>query len=127
MNELLKKRIEEAADTEMSQYYNDDEYPCGIKDIQSDFKEAFKKGAEYALSYQWISVDEAYPDDDEICLFIDNHGKMQLLTMNDVRKQHEIWEAMFMGIPRDLFEESICRLDKIIAWLPIPKFETKTE
>lgn len=65
MNKILKKRIEEAADTEMSQYYNDDEYPCGIKDIQSDFKEAFKIGAEYALSHQWISIDEALPEYEE--------------------------------------------------------------
>lgn len=125
MNDILKKRIEEAADTEMSKYYNDDEYPCGIKDIQSDFNEAFKIGAEYAISHQWIRIDEALLDDNEICLFIDNHGKMQLLTMDDIRKQHEIWDAMFLGISRDSLEESICRLDKIIAWLPIPKFETK--
>lgn len=114
MNEILKKRIEEAANDR----YTDNTFAY----------KGFIDGAEYALSNQWIRMDEAYPDDNEICLFIDNHGKMQLLTMNDIRKQHEIWAAMFMGVSRDLLEESICFLDKIIAWLPIPKSEpNKTE
>ena len=123
MNEILKKRIEEAAINGSKHYDpNISKYSQGK---QVGYIRGFKEGAEYAISHQWIRMDEAYPDDDEICLFIDNHGKMQLLTMADVRKQHEIWNAMFMGVSRDLLEESICYLDKIIAWLPIPKFETK--
>ena len=123
MNEILKKRIEEAAINGSKHYDpNISKYSQGK---QVGYIRGFNEGAEYALSRQWIRMDEAYPDDDEICLFIDNHGKMQLLTMDDIRKQHEIWDAMFMGVSRDLLEESICYLDNIIAWLPIPKFETK--
>ena len=119
MNEILKKRIEEAARGYASNQ-------TGLDYIgESSCEKVFIDGARFSLSNQWIRMDEAYPDDDEICLFIDNHGKMQLLTMDDIRKQHEIWDAMFMGVSRDLLEESICYLDKIIAWLPIPKFETK--
>ena len=123
MNEILKKRIEEAAINGSKHYDpNISKYSQGK---QVGYIRGFKEGAEYALSHQWIRMDESYPNDDEICLFIDNHGKMQLLTMDDIRKQYEIWDAMFMGVSRDLLEESICRLDKIIAWLPIPKFEPK--
>ena len=119
MNEILKKRIEEGMVD-----YADNLYPKYFPQ-HSIARAAFHAGAEYALSRQWIRMGESYPNDDEICLFIDNHGKMQLLTMYDIRKQHEIWDAMFMGVSRDSLEESICHLDKIIAWLPIPKFETK--
>lgn len=114
MNEILKKIVKSVPYKKV--------LPIDVNDA---YKEGFKDGAEYALSNQWIRMDESYPNDDEICLFIDNHGKMQLLTMDDIRKQHEIWDAMFMGVSRDLLEDSICYLDKIIAWLPIPKFETK--
>ena len=121
MNEILKKRIEEAAVEHAESIPQSDER-------KEYSREDFIAGALFALSHQWIRMNESYPDDDEICLFIDNHGKMQLLTMDDVRKQHEMWKAMIMGAPRYLFEESICLLDKIIAWMPIPKFEPdKTE
>ena len=123
MNEILKKRIEEAAvEHQSKQPYCDDRK---VRGMFVGYRKGFIEGAEYVLSHQWIRMDESYPNDDEICLFIDNHGKMQLLTMDDIRKQHEIWDAMFMGVSRDLLEESICYLDKIIAWLPIPKFEPK--
>lgn len=127
MNEILKKRIEEEADAEMSQYYNDDEYPCGIKDIQSDFKEAFKIGAEYALSHQWISVEDALPKEDEFVLFVDKNGSMQVQTLKNIRIQSELWEAKFMGVPSDWVDDKISIFDKIVAWLPIPKSETKKE
>ena len=119
MNEILKKRIEEACISGSKQYSDTSKYS------KVGYLRGFNEGAEYALSNQWIRMDESYPNDDEICLFIDNHGKMQFLTMADIRKQHEIWDAMFMGVSRDLLEESICYLDKIVAWLPIPKFEPK--
>ena len=123
MNEILKKRIEEAADKHSFKYLSQDR----IEELElgCHYEAGFMEGAQYALSHQWIRMDESYPNDNEICLFIDNHGKMQLLTMDDIRKQHEIWDAMFMGVSRDSLEESFCYLDKIIAWLPIPKFEPK--
>ena len=118
MNEILKKRIEDFASE-----YAESMYKNSTDGERRAAKHDVIKGAEYILSRQWIRMDEAYPDDDEICLFIDNHGKMQFLIMADIRKQHEIWDAMLMGVSRDSLEESICRLDKIIAWMPIPKFE----
>lgn len=115
MNEILKKRIEDkAAD------YADNLYPEYFPQHRTA-EVAFEAGAEFALSHQWISVDEALPDDNEIALFIDQHGSMQLLTMNDIRGQNKILDAMLMCVPRGLLEESIVCLDKIVAWMPIPK------
>lgn len=121
MDEILRKRIEDFASEYAERMY---------KNSTDGEKRAAKhdviKGAEFILCRQWISVDEALPDDNEITLFIDQHGSMQLLTMSDIRKQNEIWDKILMGTPIDLFEESIVRLDKIVAWLPISKFETKS-
>lgn len=117
MNEILKKRIKEACR---------EHYEFRRTHPHDDVKNfAFVEGAAFALSHQWINVEEALPEDDETALFIDKNGSMQLLTMNDIRKQHKIWDAMFMGVSRDLLEERICYMDEIIAWMPIPKFETK--
>lgn len=119
MDEILRKRIEQAA-IDGSKHYNPNisKYSQGK---QVGYMRGFEAGAEFALSHQWISVDEALPDDNEIALFIDQHGSMQLLTMSDIRKQNKIRDAMLMGVSRDLLEESIVRLDKIVAWMPIPK------
>lgn len=111
MNEILKKRIEEAANDR----YTDNTFAY----------KGFIDGAEYALFHQWISVDEALPDDNEVALFIDQYGSMQLLTMNDIRGQNKILDAMLMCVPRGLLEESIVCLDKIVAWMPIPKLNLK--
>lgn len=116
MNEIQKKRIEEYADTEMSQYYNDDEYPCGIKDIQSDFKEAFQRGAEYALSHQFISVKEALPEYDEAVIVATGHPFYSFCHRSNkpnVQTDEDGW-CNYTGM-------------KILAWMPIPKFETKKE
>ena len=116
MNDILKKRIEEEADAEMSQYYNDDEYPCGIKDIQSDFKEAFKKGAEYALSHQWIIVDEALPKED---------SSVFMNVYVEVNTGHGIGYCVL--IAKYAFGKFSCETKnvKVIGWMPIPKFDDK--
>lgn len=49
MDEILKKRIEEAANNR----YTDNTFAY----------KGFINGAEYALSHQWIRVEEALPDD----------------------------------------------------------------
>ena len=138
MDEILRKRIEQAAvesrrasaetlTTFGLQSSIDDVVELTGMELSYDevAKSAFEKGAEYALSHQWISIDEALPDDSEIALFIDQYGSMQLLTMNDIRGQNKILDAMLMGVPRGLLEESIVCLDKIVAWMPIPKLNLK--
>ena len=75
MNEILKKRIEEAA-VESRRASAETLTTCGLQSSIDDVVEltgmelsydevaesAFEKGAEYALSHQWISVDEALSD-----------------------------------------------------------------
>ena len=51
---MTREQIEKAANIEMLSYYSDEEYPCGIKDIQSDFIEAFSKGAQFRISSVWL-------------------------------------------------------------------------
>ena len=54
MNEILKKRIKNVPYKKV--------LPIDVNDA---YKEGFKNGAEYALSHQWISVDEALPEANE--------------------------------------------------------------
>lgn len=55
---MTREQIEKAARMEMSSYYADEEYPCDIKDIQSDFIEAFSKGAAWRINSVWHDKSE---------------------------------------------------------------------
>ena len=88
MNEILKKRIEEAANDR----YTDNTFAY----------KGFIDGAEYALSHQWISVEEAMPEANENVL------------------------ALIDGVPVVAKGYHVrARLRDITQWMPIPKFETK--
>lgn len=85
MNEILKKRIEEAANDR----YTDNTFAY----------KGFIDGAEYALSHQWISVDEAFPEANENVL------------------------ALIGGVPVVAKGYHVrARLRDISHWIPIPKF-----
>ena len=58
MNEILKKRIEEEAVEHAESIPQSDER-------KEYSREDFIAGAEYALSHQWISVEEALPEANE--------------------------------------------------------------
>lgn len=120
MDEILRKRIDDFASE-----YAERAYKNSTDGEKRASKHDVIKGAEFILCRQWISIDEALPDDNEIALFIDQYGSMQLLTMADIRKQDKILDAMLMGVPRGLLEESIVCLDKIVAWMPIPELNLK--
>lgn len=78
MNEILKKKIEEAA-VESRRASAETLTTFGLQSSIDDVVEltgmelsynevaesAFEKGAEYALSHQWISVDEVLPEYEE--------------------------------------------------------------
>ena len=91
MNEILKKRIEEAANDR----YTDNTFAY----------KGFIDGACYALSHQWISVEEALPEANENVL------------------------ALIGGVPVVAKGYHVrARLRDITHWMPIPKFEpNKTE
>ena len=97
MNEILKKRIEEAA-REGSKHYdpNVSKYSQGK---QVGYIRGFKEGAEYALSHQWISVEDALPEANENVLAL-------IGSVPVVAKGHHVR----------------ARLRDITHWMPIPKF-----
>ena len=99
MNEILKKRIEEAAEKYAANQTGLDyigEVAC---------EKGFIEGAEYALSHQWISVEEALPEANEHVL------------------------TLIGGVPAVAKGYHVrARLRDITHWMPIPKFEpVKTE
>ena len=59
MNEILKKRIEESCISVSKQYSDTSKYS------KVGYLRGFNEGAEYTLSHQWISVEEALPEYDE--------------------------------------------------------------
>lgn len=93
MNEILKKRIEEAAVEHAESIPQSDER-------KEYSREDFIAGAEYALSRQWISVDEALPEANEQVL------------------------VLIGGVPVVAKGYHVrARLRDISHWMPIPKFE----
>lgn len=103
MNEILKKRIQEAA-REGSKHYdpNVSKYSQGK---QVGYLRGFNDGAEYALSHQFISIEEAFPEANEHVL------------------------TLIGGVPVVAKGYHVrARLRDITHWMPIPKFEpNKTE
>lgn len=58
MNEILKKRIEEEANDYAYKKWAGGGFECASND-------SFTAGADFALSHQWISVEEALPEYEE--------------------------------------------------------------
>ena len=98
MNEILKQRIEEEAVEHAESIPQSDER-------KEYSREDFIAGAEYALSHQWISVEEALPEANENVL------------------------APIGGVPVIARGYHVrARIRGISHWMPIPKFEpNKTE
>ena len=101
MNEILKKRIEEAAINGSKHYDpNISKYSQGK---QVGYIRGFKEGAEYALSHQWISVEEALPKCNELVIARNLDGEIFPYYSNQIdsetdNKWHEI--VMWMYIPK---------------------------
>lgn len=93
MNEILKKRIEEAAVEHAESIPQSDER-------KEYSREDFIEGAEYAISHQFISVEEAFPEANEHVL------------------------ALIGGVPVIARGYHVrARIRDISHWMPIPKFE----
>ena len=107
MNDILKKRIEEAAVEHAESIPQSDER-------KEYSREDFIAGAEYALSNQWISVKEALPEYDEAVIVATGHPFYSFCHRSNkpnVQTDKDGW-CNYTGM-------------KILAWLPIPKFETR--
>ena len=121
MNEILKKRIEEAADKHSFKYLSQDR----IEELElgCHYEAGFIAGAEYALSHQWISVDEALPE-------------LMERVLVAYRLMDRISICIMKRIPHDSTNPNnskwhwslVNHKEDVIAWMPIPKFEpNKTE
>ena len=108
MNEILKKRIEEAA----KEYTSNQ---TGLDYIgETACERGFIDGAEYAFSHQWISVEEYLPEYDESVIVAFGDDDYALLHRSNNS-----------NVLTD--KNGFCNYGykEVIAWLPIPKFETK--
>ena len=107
MNEILKKRIEEAAGKSSFKYLSQD----GIEelDLECHYEGGFMEGAEYALSHQWISVEDALPECSVMVIVKDKYGNYDTAYLS----KKGYWIA-------DDGKEII-----VSFWMPIPKFEPK--
>ena len=118
MNEILKKRIEEAAGKRSFKYLSQNR----IEELElgCHYEAGFIDGAEYALSHQWISVDEALPELMERVLVA--HRLMNRISI-----------CIMKRIPHDTADPNngkwhwslVNHKEDVCAWMPIPKFETK--
>lgn len=105
MNEILKKRIEEAA----CDYCDKKQY---IEIVLN--KNAFITSAEYILSHQWINVEEALPE----------YGEPVIVAYGD----EEYGLCHRSGNPDVLTDKNgFCNYGykEVLGWMPIPEFETK--
>lgn len=102
MNEILKKRIEEAADKHSFKYLSQDR----IEELElgCHYEAGFIAGAEYALSHQWISVKDRMP---EYCKVVFVLHSSKVIEVSAYHADNN-WSN---------FD------DDIIAWMPIPPFE----
>ena len=73
------------------------------------------KGAEYAVSHQWISVEEALPEPEkEVVLF--NKNSIRHYEIGWLRKEKEYSKSKW-AITNGFVED-----DDITHWMPIPKY-----
>ena len=106
MNEILKKRIEEACISGSKQYSDTSKYS------KVGYLRGFNEGAEYALSHQWISVEDALPECSVMVLVKDKYGNYDIAYLS----KKGYW------ISNDGKEIVVS------FWMPIPKFNPdKTE
>ena len=118
MNEILKKIVKSVPYKKV--------LPIDVNDA---YKEGFMEGAQYALSHQWIRMDESLPDRgkyDWVLIQIQmDDGFMCVPNVGEIRSDGYWHCAEYDEIYKngESFEKEMgC---KVIAWMPIPKFETK--
>ena len=107
MNEILKKRIEKVPYKKIHPYN---------MEVNDAYNKGFEDGANFALSHQWISVEEALPEED---------SSVPMNVYVEVNTGHGIGYCVL--IAKYAFGKFSCETKnvKVIGWMPIPKFETK--
>ena len=129
MNEILKKRIEEAAINGSKHYDpNISKYSQGK---QVGYLRGFNEGAEYVLSRQWISVEEALPEYDK--LFLVKHRPICSVPYEQNNMSFARREARSYGdvwiINRQTWRVNLNnRIDNTVThWMPIPELKLDEE
>lgn len=114
MNEILKKRIEEAAGKRSFKYLSQDR----IEELElgCHYEAGFMEGAQYALSHQWISVEGTLPKE-EFDVFMNVYVEVD--TGHGI--EHCVLLATYYSGKFSCESNHV----KVIGWMPIPKFETK--
>ena len=112
MNEIQKKRIEEAAGKRSFKYLSQDRIE--ELDLECHYEAGFMEGAQYALSHQFISVKDALPEYDESVIVAFGDDDYALLHRSNNS-----------NVLTD--KNGFCNYGykEVLAWMPIPKFETK--
>ena len=105
MNTILQKRIEEVA----INYADNEEYG---DEIYYAIKAAFKNGATFALQNQWISVEEALPEENELVFGCVNDESTPQAVGMAYYDEYGGWHYSD--------EEEI---SLITHWMPIPSLE----
>ena len=114
MNEIQKKRIEEAGINGSKHYDpNVSKYSQGK---QVGYLRGFNEGAEYALSHQFISVEEALPEpEEEVVLFNKNSIKRhEVGWLREKKGDSKSKWALANGFVED---------EDISHWMPIPELK----
>ena len=116
MNEILKKRIEEAAGKRSFKYLSQDR----IEELElgCHYESGFIAGAEYAISNQWISVEDVLPEYDEAVLVIDKTGIEETGVYFNHRSNNPMVKT---------YENGFCDIgmSEVMYWCEVPEFEPK--
>ena len=122
MNDILKKRIEAAAVEHADSIPQSDER-------KEYSREDFVAGAKFALSHQWISVDEALPEYEELVLVKhkpiacvhDYQNNMSLAY----RGKSAIGDRWIINGMSWLVNKKNKEDNTVSAWMSMPKFEAE--
>lgn len=121
---IVEKRIREDAVCACAAWGMEDGNGYGVKDT---FQLGFVQGGFYALSHQWISVDEALPEYGELVLV--KHMPMasvydyQINTSLSYREKSTIGDRWIINGMSWLVNKKNKEDNTVLAWMPIPKFE----
>ena len=111
MNNTLKNRIEAEARS-----FADRIYPPSYPQ-HSIARAAFAEGAKYALSHQWIGVDEALPEESDVFLIV----HVEICTMGEI-----VNASMLATYACGRFSCESNNI-RVTRWMPIPEMQKEQQ
>lgn len=119
MNDKLFKRIGKECRKQTENLYSEE--LCGVSGFALGkvvgFKRGFYKGAEYAVSHQWISVEESLPElEERVLVAYRGINRISICIMRRIphdssNPNNREWHWSLTSNKED-----------VIAWMPIPKY-----